>query len=442
MPATFEMDPFAPDNGIMEAFPYKPNHHHHRLRSWTPDDFAPWNDLEQLKKEANEVAMAYALEDRVVKEDEATEESKPDLLQTSATSFSEYTSFAKTSSGYLYPTKATPQPDIEVSEPHNDESQEHTMENFNQFLEENGHKVIDLTEPTIAIEEESSSSEDEAEGEFFAFEKEPEAKTQVWPERLLRSPELMRDAPSGILLVFDRMLDCIDAGNDPRTPKPPKDLVDVDVDVDDQSSIWSLSIRSSLLRELGGDHSVCSMTTIDDHTLDLGRPPRSLRRVSVEDLGDGLDCFFPCWNDPYEDLLPRKDSRKKRKRDGEEPLGNQNNTEVLEEISLSGDDDNDGGTDTEAPSFRDFEDGMSGSKVPSLPSVLKLHDTIVLETDAEKTVGDCSSSNSSFSELFDGLVFGSPSDEKDGVDELDRFLDRTSVTEATSTLSYSTGTIS
>ena len=85
--------------------------------------------------------------------------------------------------------------------------------------------------------------------------------------------------------------------------------------------------------------------------------------------------------------------------------------------------------------------------VVEFPPLLKLAKIVQLDNESTDGGSDRSSihsnnnkegidddDNSSLSELFDGLTFESPSDEKD---ELDYFLDRTALTEETSHLSYS-----
>ena len=64
------------------------------------------------------------------------------------------------------------------------------------------------------------------------------------------------------------------------------------------------------------------------------------------------------------------------------------------------------------------------------PAPIEIEPTDTLESNATE---------STLSELFQGLVYGTPSDEKEGrMNDLNTYLDRTSVTD---TLSYSDGTI-
>uniref|UniRef100_A0A7S4ENS1 Uncharacterized protein n=1 Tax=Pseudo-nitzschia australis TaxID=44445 RepID=A0A7S4ENS1_9STRA len=409
--------------------------------------------------------------------------------------FSEYTTFAKTSDGFLYPTKfaATPHRNSHStisnnSEPlANDESQEYTIESFNKFLENNRHGRVglDVDHCLRCSKDDELSTMNTVDAGFdveedLSFYKEKaevyrDKQHVVWPKRLLRSPDLMTDAPTGILLVFDRMLDCIDPHNGPNK------LIDFgSLDDDDQSSLWSLALsHPSLLRDFGEQtsSSACSLTT-DECSLDfnplfsrhlsndwppLVRERHKTKPIPEEELSDGFDWIFPCWEDPDAELaskslrdLAATDVGRKRKWTGKDLQSVNKATTITTyhytDVELYGE--ASGGNvceerenNAEIPRFRDF--GGEPFDFPSRESsLLKLHEPIpggeAMAVCGKNLVVNNSdeSSNSSLSELFDGLIVWSPSDEKEDEDELDRILDRTSITEETSTLtlSYSSAT--
>lgn len=521
------------------------------------DDSPPWSQLEQMKKEANEVAMysfpeddlkvvvtvtsdctigaptAYREEDNdgeeeakrdqrfeaatprpldshqtpnipvMTKSDQGFTESPfyeessiddakshegnpspPATLEAFSTSFSEYTSFTKAPSGYLYPIKSRTQSEataaaatiiVASSLKYNDEGQEHTVENFNQFLELSSmtvnsydHAVVmgyngnlpskdnDAQEDPMGINEEGLPGREARSGKDIA-------SGGLWPERLLRTPD-MADAPSGILLVFDRMLDCIDPGGTQPEATLAKDEEFVCGYETDQSSAWSLSMnRSWLIQEFGDLSTTCSATTNSEYSFagsgvlpiwGPSRPPQA-----VEWLDESLDCIFPCWNEPpaceeesickqpppsIRDLAKAVEAGRKRKwacedlaevtyanelEKEEEDEDRESDTEAFTEpirSNNSGDDD----------PFDDSPFDFPPTEFP--PPVWKKQEPITVEAETVHSDVD-NASGSSLSELFEGLGFATPSDEKD--DELQRILDRTSATEETSTLSYSDGTI-
>jgi hypothetical protein len=337
----------------------------------------------------------------------------------------------------------------------------------------------------------------------------------VWPETLLRSPEMMNAAPKSILLVFDRMLDCIDP-NPRNRSKNCACFADLDDDDD-----WSLSIshRSILsLKDLvaaggdggggGGNSTVdCSIsTTGGDYSLDFllhgggggGQFVLPSPVVDKNESGihsDGFECMlFPCtWKEtppPFDENdvgKKKKDKKKKSRRvltsadDGRKrkwagggdsgrssrnpsTTSNRNrkrlftithDLKLFEEIDNKEWDDEDDDDKLINISNDDtyfIDQHLHHEKsvmVGDFPSLLKLAKTVQLENKSTDGGSDRSSSNSnnnkddnddddnsSLSELFDGLTFESPSDEKD---ELGIFLDRTSMTEEIS-LSYSSFT--
>ena len=503
------------------------------------EDSPPWRQLEQMKKDANEVAMysfpeddlkvvtvssgstvdaptVYRDEEGIDGEEEAKRDnqrfvaatpstldgftevpffeesstdddkalegnpSPPATLEASSFSFSEYDSFDKASNDYLFPIKSWTQSEaiaatatattISVASSskskHNDEGQEHTVDNFNQFLELSSMTVNSFDHAGVMGYDGHLSSKDKDAQEDPMGTEEEGKETQnekdtagLWLERLLRSPEMV-DAPSGILLVFDRMLDCIDPeGTRPEATAPTRDEEYVCGYETDQSSAWSLPMNSSwLLREFEDLSTTCSSTIQDECSLagsgilpiwGASRPPQA-----AEWLDESLDCIFPCWKEQpacdeealgkqpppsIHDLANAVEAGRKRKWASEDlaEVTYANKLELEEE----GED-----RESETEAFDEpVRSNSSGDDTPFdfpptdfPPSVWKKQESITVE--AETVVSDVdNASGSSLSELFEELGFGTPFDEKD--DELQRILDRTSATEETITLSYSDGTI-
>lgn len=356
----------------------------------------------------------------------------------------------------------------------------------------------------------------------------------VWPETLLRSPDMMNDVPNGILFVFDRMLDCIDP-NPRNRNKNCSCFADLDDDDD-----WSLSISHRSIvslkdlvaagREGDGDGDStadCSIsTTGGDYSLDFvlsggggggsgGRgqlvlPSPVLDKNESGIHSDGFECMmFPCmWEEtpsPYDEnegsrrpiavvgkkkkdrkkkkkiirVLASADTGRKRKWNGSSGSGsggngryrssrnpstscNRNRKRLFtithdlnlfeERINKDCDYEDDGdkliNISNDDTYFNDqHQHHEKSAMVVEFPPLLKLAKIVQLDNESTDGGSDRSSihsnnnkegidddDNSSLSELFDGLTFESPSDEKD---ELDYFLDRTSLTEETSHLSYS-----
>jgi hypothetical protein len=514
------------------------------------EDSPPWNQLERMKKDANEVAM-YSVPDDVFPvvtvssgstvdaptvyrdeeednngEDEAKRDeqrveaatprtldgvtqvpffeessidddkalegnpSPPATLEASSSSFSEYDSFAQASSGYLFPIKSWTQSEatavaatsttISVASSseskHNNEGQEHTVENFNLFLELSSMTVNSFDHAGVmGYHGHLSSNDKDAQKDMMGTEEEDEearsekdiASGGLWPERLLRTPE-MADAPSGILLVFDRMLDCIDPGGTrPEAASPTRDEEHVCGYETDQSSAWSIPMgRSWILREFEDLSTTCSSTIHDECSLagsgilpiwGASRPPEA-----VEWLDESLDCIFPCWKEPpavdeatlvklpppsIRDLANAVEAGRKRKWASEDVTKVAHDNKL--ELKLEEEEGEDRESDTEAfgepvrsnssgddDHLEDTPFDFPPTEFP--PSIWKKQESITAEAEAVDYDVD-NASGSSLSELFEELGFGTPFDEKD--DELQRILDRTSATEDTSTLSYSDGTI-
>ena len=427
------------------------------------DDLPPWSQLEKMKQEANEVAMhSFPSDENQAKitvisgsknEAQAVDENslvdKQGFPKAPGNASSEYTSFPKSSSGYVYPTEgATIASSLE--DQNSTEGHEQTVENFNQYLE---------------ISSMTTNSFDHA-VTMGRLEEKQERKS-LWPERLLQAPE-MANAPAGILLVFDRMLDCID-------PKERHiDAIPEQCDEEyvcgyetDQSSIWSVSLNQSWLDQFE-EFSITGSTTTDEGSF--------LRFASGEDdkadwLDESFDCIFPCWKEPVvcdepkhrqhkrvcsqKELVEALEASRKRKWASNEQSQEDNKSEpateehekskkyevreseslstikpVLSSESCHDDNDDDDPFDFPSPEFP--------------PMIWKKLAPIEIEPDKNSIESeiDENASGSSLSELFQGLVHGTPSDEKDErVRELHAFLDHTSATEETSTLSYSDGTI-
>ena len=381
-------------------------------------DLPPWSQLEQIKKEANEVEMlqqrSVQMEDpkaiiTVISGSEVVMEEihdpKKEILFSEessivedecpppkSTSRSEYTSFTKAPSRYVY--KIQP------------ENQEHTVENFNQFLE---------------ISSMTTSSLDHAK----VMGTVPKHKTDLknlWPSA---------DAPSGILLVFDRMLDCID----------PKEARCLDEGYETDHS----STRSFSFLEQFEDLSLSGSIATDESSLFRFRTSQNFK-LGTDWLDESLDCVFPCWKEQVpvvnelapppkrptpKELAQALEACRKRKwqKEQEHVVSDEIHVEVNDEIENDNDDDDADPFDyDEADEIGDDNDDFDPFDFPMEefpPPVWK---------DADNASG------SSLSELFEGLVYGTPSDEKDER-ELHGFLDRTSFTEETSTLSYSDGTL-
>ena len=427
------------------------------------------------------------------KEPSKDEPSSPNapMMKASPTSNSGHTTFEKESSGYVYPTKIRTKTeaaatsfsasiDSSVPKP-GEEGPEHTMETFNRFLEVSS-MTADSCDFAVAMGDHGNPSGDiEASNAIDAeedqdsvpeyFEESRKASRSLWPERLLRTRD-MANAPSGILLVFDRMLDCIDPGAGSRSSEATRyDEKQACGYETDQSSVWSLSMnRSWLVREFG-DISITGSISTDDGSLGL-LPKAAGTSPAAEWLDESLDCIFPCWRDDIEPSLKRKaidqkalskafEANRKRKlaseREANRKALNVRDPKLEEAVDadeveskvhhgIDGKDHNTIETAISHPSndFADFPDDPFDFPPPEFPlPVWKKQgpgqtsdNDNHIKNDADNTSG------SSLSELFEGLIFGSPSDEKeDDDDELQRILDRTSTTEETSTLSYSDGTI-
>ena len=459
------------------------------------EDLPPWSHLEQMKKEANEVAMYSFPEDEnqvvfplasdsaldtptvslddIVDDEDANPiitkshkgETEDHFLEKSSidngkeftghresiairqipSALSEYTSFAKRD---------------------NDERQGQTVENFNQFLELSS-MTANSCEIEVAMgtrfscdrkyEKDGTKVQD---SQYMKDNGEGTARRGLWPERLLGTPQ-MTDAPSGILLVFDRMLDCIDPGGGlSETPLPTNEDYVCGYETD-QSSAWSLSVSQSwLLREFGDLGTAYSGSTDDCNLFGSVITPIENKKPSsgAEWLDDSLDCIFPCWkefkdvgetnhdqplrSEEYEKVI---DTGRKRKWDDDELMENSDikKTEVEEEQSKihskgSGENQESEAITKSIHSVVSGEDPFDFPPEEFPPPVWENQELTTANKDVDND------SESSLSELFEGLVFaGTPSDESDlkNDDELQQFLDRTSETEETSTLSYSDGTI-
>ncbi len=428
-------------------------------------DLPPWSQLEKMKKEANEVALhSFPPDDHkgviaVIEEDSKSCEAQtfsvdweetPNSILVSLEDNSmvdnqgfpktgdddnknvpsEYIPFSKNADGYVYSGNATP-----PTENNPEGQQESTAENFNQFLE-----MSSMT----------TNSFDANIVDKTHHEKQLPTKCR-WSDGILKSQEL-GGAPSGILFVFDRLLDCIDPKE--RQFSTRIDDFDDDDDVEtDQSSAWSLSINRSWLDSLEDSFSI---NTSDE---------ASLFRFSIENgpdwLDESLDCMFPCWKEPEVAKGETKDSKPLRKASTMELVEaleagrkrkwakEQENDEKREPVM---DDD-----EEETPSAsseknkgvsQTFVESVCSSKEddpfdfppPEFPPPVWKKKPAPIEIEPTDTL-ESNTSESSLSELFQGLVYGTPSDEKEGrVNDLNTYLDRTSVTEDTSTLSYSDGT--
>jgi len=405
----------------------------------------------------------------------------------------EYSSnFARFPSGYVFPnqTTKTPVPPVQnvgrvpslsaswTSREHQqqeqrqsgddeeEEGEEHTVENFHHFLEissmttnscdhvlattatdrENANESQSHNGPKKAVEEPEDEEYDDCPTEDDVSAETTEGGSTAapipWPERLLRSPDHpMADAPSGILLVFDRMLDCIDPGGSrgPKRNHGQRFGMDDECDYEYESigyetdSVWSVSIdRSRLIREFAGG----------------AEPPLA----GAEWLDDGLDCVFPCWkpegtSDPSHhsralaDAFEAGRKRKWAEREHEEERGCGARPEDRPlRIPPSFGSDSGDGCDGNS-NDHDEEEKPFDFPTPEFPPPVWKRAVPAAESGSNQ-------SGSSLSELFDGLVFGPPSDEDrddDDDDELENILDRNSetesVTEETSTLGYSSGTV-
>lgn len=398
-------------------------------------------------------------------------------INASFPSFSKCNSLTEASSGYLYPLKGRAQlvaaTTISVSSfsKHDDEGLEHTVENFNQFLELSSmtdsfdHAIIMQNNGTRSSKDRAVPAESMDTEEVVTPSKEDWREGAVhkglWPERLLKTPD-MADAPSGILLVFDRMLDCIDPGGIRPMAATPKDE-EYGYETDN-SSVWSLSInRSWLLTEFDIGETDLSTTSLCSTSGDslFGRYKERMPPLGAEWLDHSLDYIFPCWKEPppmedvsIRDLAQAVEVNRKRKWDCEDdpgaPVANvvtleleieEDDDESEARLGASGNDcDRDAGAVAEKVCSNDFGDDPFEFPPPEFPPpVWKKPDPSVVEADASND----NASGSSLSELFEGLVFGTPSDEKEegDDDELQQILDGTSATEETSTLGYSDGSI-
>ena len=483
-------------------------------------------------------------------------------LHPSSTSFSEYTSFAKSFNGkYIYPKNHL------TSHSKGEVGQEYTVEKFKQFLEsimkesnndeddnenkneDNNHNDGDNCMDGSSVICSSNNNDDAAtaiaddNGHNGVVDdnhngdnhgKDRDNNIVVWPETLLRSPDMMDDVPNGILFVFDRMLDCIDP-NPRNRNKNCSCFADLDDDDD-----WSLSISHRSIvslkdlvaagREGDGDGDStadCSIsTTGGDYSLDFllsgsggggsggrGQLVLPLPVLDKNESGihsDGFECMmFPCmWEEtpsPYDEnegsrrpiavvgkkkkdrkkkkkiirVLASADTGRKRKWNGSSGSGSGGNgryrssrnpstscnrnrkrlftithdLNLFEERNNKDCDYEDDGDkliniSNDDTYFNDqHQHHEKSAMVVEFPPLLKLAKIVQLDNESTDGGSDRSSihsnnnkegidddDNSSLSELFDGLTFESPSDEKD---ELGYFLDRTSLTEETSHLSYS-----
>ena len=425
-------------------------------------DLPPWSQLEKMKKEANEVALhSFPPDDHkaviTVNEGDSKscgfqtfsvdwEETPNSILVSfednsllddqgfpkisgddSKNGRSEYTAFAKDVGTYIssgnIAVGSTP-PRENNPEGH----QESTAENFDRYVEM------------------SSMTTNSLDADFINKEKQLPTKSR-WSDGILKSQELA-GATSSVLFVFDRLLDCIDPKD--RQFTTPMETFDDDDDVEtDQSSAWSLSINRSWLDSLEDNFSI---NTSDE---------ASLFRFSLENgpdwLDESLDYMFPCWKeseakDPKPlrkastfELIEAFEAGRKRKwvskvkendekrepgmrgNANEEPCVNSEDNKgeiqaIAQPVSSSEDDD----------PF-DFPPPEFPPPVWKKPAPIEIEPNDTLESNTTE---------STLSELFQGLVYGTPSDEKEGrVNDLDTYLDRTSMTEDTSTLSYSDGTL-
>ena len=430
-------------------------------------DLPPWSQLEKMKKEANEVAFHSFPPDNLKAAIAAIEgESKSCDAQTFSVDWeetpnsilvsfednsllddqgfpkisgddsknvrSEYTPFAK-DVGTDVPSGNIAVGSTLSRENNPEGHRESTAENFDRFVEM------------------SSMTTNILDADFIDKEKQLPTKSR-WSDGIFKSQELA-GASSSVLFVFDRLLDCIDP-KDRQFTTPMKTFDDDDDAETDQSSAWSLSINRSWLDSLDENFSI---NTSDE---------ASLFRFSLENepdwLDESLDYMFPCWKEPERAKGEVKDSKPLRKAStfelveafeagrkrkwtskekennekrepniegnaNEEPCVNneKNKGEILtiiQSVSSSHDD---------APF--DFPPPEFPPPVWKKPAPIEIEPTDTLESNATE---------STLSELFQGLVYGTPSDEKEGrITDLDTYLDRTSTTEDTSTLSYSDGTL-
>jgi len=278
------------------------------------------------------------------------------------------------------------------------------------------------------------------------------------------------------------MLDCIDPKSRPEA-RAPRDDEDYVCEYDtDQSSAWSLSVnRSWLLREFGDLSTTGSVTTDDCSLSGSGLMPKA----PTEWLDESLDCIFPCWKEPptgeeevelsFRDpdssileLVEAVEAGRKRKWDLAEEEADLELEEEPSEVRYDASGEDRGNETEPTRSSGSCEDGVgedpfdfaaefpppeippegnSPKDFPSEdfpPAEFPGADSLPPGASEAESAPNLGASGSSLSELFEGLVFGTPSDEKDENgegDELWRLLDSTSATEETSTLSYSDGTV-
>lgn len=302
-------------------------------------------------------------------------------------------------------------------------------------------------------------------------------------DSLLMQPDLMMDAPAGIMLVFDRMLDYIDppGGNVALREgcrdgewQPPSSSngclfggATRLLDHDDQS----ISTIDSLIMDFSGSGSSYPSGLLDiDHPSSSFTDSQQLANtVAASENEDDL-CFFPCWADnrtvtecndnvPTEQELPERDHSCRRSKT-RRPHSIPRDLELAEEIANSSDD-------------RDIGEAKvpiqaSGTTFPQVPTTSSLAsnnqtqnvyvsdescDTQVNDPDLENTrkrslsdiqdaaegkaVDNGRDDEDSLSKLLKGLDFEPPFDE---TDELYCKLDHTITTGGASTLSYSSFT--
>ncbi|KAG7349754.1 hypothetical protein IV203_012351 [Nitzschia inconspicua] len=264
---------------------------------------------------------------------------------------------------------------------------------------------------------------------------------------LLIQPNLMIDAPTGIMLVFDRMLDCID---------PPTDNIGLReectnrnwrafssshasifngttrlLDDDDQS----ISTIDSLMMEFSASSSLPSGSIdVDPPPTDFMNTHSSAKTATILEGDDEL-CLFPCWvdDDDKNDVVDgtEKNSAQKSRPDGRSRTRRPPSTPgdlSTETATVNGE------KGIEEALFRKCQGCYDGSlkSQSNRKRNLSVIENSVEEVDNYYVFDDDSDDDDSLSKLLHGLDLERPFDENDDLQK----VDRTFTTDGTS-LSYS-----
>jgi hypothetical protein len=318
-----------------------------------------------------------------------------------------------------------------------EEGEEHTVEDYEEYLDSlasSGEGFSDFDD-----EDDIDDDGDDVYSHFSV------GKIRSWSDDGLLQPDLLLDPPSGIMLVFDRMLDCIDpppnsgihgSGEDfHRWPSssPPLHYRDIMTDFDDRSI---LTADTLLLGDSESFPHIVANHHFSSHS----------EEWSQRDLNEDIQWLLPCWDeDSKGSPLPRsateQTTRKKKKKERKKrPRGRTRKRSISPDLKLFETEDE----ELVATMDTFSSDATAGHyhqtlSSPSLRRPLPLLSPLDVKNEVESQglyISDSShdgNDDDSLCKILKGLDFEPPYDENNE----SCHLNRTATTDGTSTLSYS-----